>query len=170
MQQDYAQAVAWFSKAADGGNTEAAMTLAYMYQFGQGVAKDDTEVARWYRKAADRGNAKAESALASLYENGQGVSQDNAEAAAWYAKAADQGDADAQYILGEMYAEGKGVSQDLVHAQMLFDLAVNGPPDATYHDMAANARELIAAKMTPEQIAEAERLAKERAAKADLPH
>ena len=136
-----------------------------MYQFGQGVAKNDAQVAIWYRKAADRGNAKAESALGSLYEKGQGVPKNYSEAAAWYAKAADQGDTDAQYILGDMYAEGKGVPQDLVQAHMLFDLAVSGPPDATYHDMAASTRDLIAAKMTPDQIAEAERLAKERTLK-----
>jgi uncharacterized protein len=48
--QDYAQAAAWFRKAADQG-----FDLAQ--QSGLGVPQDYVKAALWYQKAADQGNA-----------------------------------------------------------------------------------------------------------------
>ena len=78
------------------------------------------------------------------------------EAVKWYRKAAEQGFAEAQYSLGVMYAEGRGVQQDFVQAHMWFDLAA-----ASGDSSAGKNMEIIAAKMTRSQIAEAQRLAKE---------
>ena len=74
----------------------------------------------------------------------------------WYRLAADQGDADAQNNLGVMYANGEGVPQDYVRAHMWFNLsAAQGNQDA------AENRDSIAKRMTPAQIAEAQKLARE---------
>ena len=55
-----------------------------------------------------------------------------------------------------MYADGKGVPQDYVQAHMLWNLAVSrGDEDAR-----AN-RDIVAGQMTPSQIEEAQRLARE---------
>jgi hypothetical protein len=55
-----------------------------------------------------------------------------------------------------MYDNGNGVPQDYVQAHMWFNLAgVQGDEDAT------KKRDIVAAKMTPDQIAEAQRLARE---------
>ena len=70
--------------------------------------------------------------------------------------AAEQGFAPAQSNLGVMYLNGQGVSQDYVLAHMWFNLAASGG----YTD-AQKWRDSIAAKMTPSQIAEAQRLATE---------
>lgn len=99
----------------------------------------------------------------SLYARGQGVAQDYAAAAAWSAKAADQGDATAQYNLGIMYARGLGVPRDYVQAHKWFSLA-NSRYDASDNEnreSADNNRDAVAAKMTPAQIAEVEKLARE---------
>ncbi len=96
-----------------------------------------------------------------MYGNGQGVPQDDAEAARWYRKAAEQGLAKAQYRLGIMYYKGQGVPQDYVQAHMWFNLAAAGLPPGEYHDNAAEIRDLVAKLMTPAQIAEAQRLARE---------
>ena len=85
---------------------------------------------------------------------GRGVPQDDAEAVKWYRKAADQGYALAQTNLGIMYDDGRGVPQDYVQAHMWFNLAVAAAGNS------AMARD-IAAKMTPAQIAEAQKLARE---------
>ncbi|MBN1365307.1 MAG: SEL1-like repeat protein [Syntrophaceae bacterium] len=69
---------------------------------------------------------------------------------------ADQGNADAQYMLGYMYASGKGVLQDYIEAHMWFNLAA-----AQGKDRAVEARDKIAEVMAPQQIAEAQRLARE---------
>jgi uncharacterized protein len=60
-----------------------------------------------------------------------------------------------------MYAKGEGVSQNFVEAHMWLNVASANSVDAASRVSAANAREFVAAKMTPAQIAEAQRLASE---------
>jgi TPR repeat protein len=72
----------------------------------------------------------------------------------WYRKAADQGDAMAQNNLGVAYYDGTGVAQDYVQAHKWWNLsAASGNADAVKN------RDIVASKMTPAQIAEAQRLA-----------
>jgi TPR repeat protein len=85
-------------------------------------------------------------------------------AVSWYRKAAEQGEASGQYNLGIMYRTGRGVPQDYVQAHMWFNLAASH----TYPvDDAVADRDLVAARMTPLQIAEAQRLAREWKSKTD---
>jgi TPR repeat protein len=120
---------------------------------------------------AEQGNAVAQARLGLLYEEGrlggrdprlqvgdqeQGVPQDT-EAVKWYRRSADQGNASAQIILGLKYEYGRnGVPEDLVLAYMWLDLAAaQGAKDA------AELRDMFALGMAPDQIAEAQRLARE---------
>jgi TonB family protein len=89
VEQSYAEAMAWYSRAADKGDAEAQNAIGYLHQQGWGVTQDYAKAMVWYRKAADQGNAQAERNIASLYEKGLGVPQDHSEAEAWYKKAAD---------------------------------------------------------------------------------
>jgi uncharacterized protein len=91
-----------------------------------------------------------------MYANGRGVRQSYTIAAIWLRKAADQGHGTAQRDLGLMYANGQGVPQDYVYAHMWLNLSAAGGTDPTTKD-----RDLVAAKMTPAQIAEAQKLARE---------
>jgi len=95
-----------------------------------------------------------------MYDQGQGVPQDYAEAVKWYRLSAEQGFASARHNLGGMYGRGEGVPQDHVLAHMLFDLAASRL-EAEERDMAIKNRDIVASKMTPEQIAEAQKLARE---------
>ena len=134
----------------------AQYNLGGMYALGRGVPQDDAEAVKWYRKAADQGDAIAQHNLGVMYSDGLGVPQDYAEAVKWYREAADQGEAAAQVNLGVMYAIGQGMPQDPVQAHMWFNLAASqGDEDAV------KGRELIAETMTPAQITEAQRLARE---------
>jgi TPR repeat protein len=74
--------------------------------------------------------------------------------------AAAQRYAGAQYNIGVLYDHGKGVPKDTVQAYMWYDLAASNGDEGGKKN-----RDLIAKEMTPEQIAEAKRLAKEEAAK-----
>ncbi len=74
----------------------------------------------------------------------------------WYRQAAEQGDRKAQYRLAGMYREGKGIPKDYVQAHMWYNLAA-----ATWHFGAQEDRDALAELMTSEQIAEAQRLARE---------
>jgi TPR repeat protein len=70
--------------------------------------------------------------------------------------AADQGEAVAQTKIGIMYDDGQGVPHDFVQAHKWYTLAAtNGDKPA------AELRDALAKQMTPAQIAEAQRLARE---------
>ncbi len=154
---DYAMALREFRVLAAQGDAAAQYNLGVMYDDGRGVTQADAEAVKWYRKAAAQGQAEAQYNLGVMYDDGQGVTQDYAEAVRWYRKAAEQGVAPAQARLGIMYYEGHGVVQDYVQAHMWLNLAAaRGGGDAY-----AKVRDIVAKLMTPAQIAEAQRLARE---------
>ena len=96
-----------------------------------------------------------------MYSDGQGVPQNYVEAMRWYTKAAEQGEAIAQNNLGVMYSDGQGVPQDYVRAHMWINLAAAARSVPELGDKAVHGRDAVATKMTPAQIAEAQRLARE---------
>ena len=163
VRQDYAEAVKWYRKAADQGNASAEYNLGSMYANGQGVPQDDADAVKWFRKAANRGLVAAENNIGGMYDTGKGVRQDAAEAVKWYRKGADHGSALAQFNLAICYSSGQGVPQDFVQASKWFNLAAAGFPasDTELRTKAIRARDLVASKMTPSQIAEAQALTRE---------
>ena len=132
-----------------------------MYENGLGVPQDNAAAVSWFRKAADQGADRAQHNLGFMYNNGLGVPQDNAAAVSWYRKAADQGNGGAQNNLGLMYMEGQGVPQNLVQAHKWFSLAAARVTRADVRERATKNRDNVATRMTPQQIAEAQRLARE---------
>lgn len=153
---DYKTAFIEFKKLAEQGDALAQFNLALMYSNGQGVPQDYKEAVKWYRKAAVQGDTISQFNLAAKYRKGQGVPQDYKEAIKWYQKAAEQGYADAQYNLALMYAKGQGIPPSYFHAHIWFSLAAAGG-----HGMAGKYRDIAAKKMTPAQIAKAQKLARE---------
>jgi len=158
-QGDYVTTLVLLMPLADGGDRAAQHNLGAFFAEGQG---DYAEAVRWFRKAAEQGFAEAQFNLGILYANGRGVPQDHRQSAKWYRNAAGQGHARAQLNLGAMYANGEGVPRDYVEAHKWFHLAESNLP-ASQSDsrvLAVNARNRLAARMTPAQVAEAEHLAK----------
>jgi len=120
------------------------------------------EAMKWYRKATDQGVTAAQTALGFMYAQGQGVPQNYVEAMKWFQLAAKQGYALAQFNLGFMYAAGEGVRQNYVNAHLWFNLAAaQGDQDA------AKNLDLVEQRMTPAQLDEAQRLAREWKPKAE---
>ena len=115
---------------------------------------------REWRPLAEQGNANAQYNLGFMYINGLGIPQDYAEAAKWFRKAAEQGYAGAQYNLGLMYGNGEGVPLDYAKAHMWFNLAASRFPPGKDRDKVVKYRDIVAAKMTPAQISEAQKLAR----------
>jgi uncharacterized protein len=124
---------------------------------------DHVTAMRIFRPLAEQGDAKAQVALGDLFNNGLGVKQDYAEAVRWYRKAAEQGNHWGQNNLAIMYEEGRGVPQDYVQAHMWFNLSAAQYSDSEkeVRDTVITHRNSVAAKMTPAQIAEAQKLARE---------
>ncbi len=75
--------------------------------------------------------------------------------------AAEQGHAGAQASLGGMYSQGQGVPQDDVLSYMWFNLAASRYPLTRLRDNAVEGRDAVAERMTPAQIAEAQKLARQ---------
>ena len=112
-----------YISAANGGNADAQLSLAYMYETGEQVATDKRQAVRWYEMAADRGKVQAMLSLGILFEDGDGIGRDLKTAAGWYEKAALQGNADAQQTLGYIYENGNGVPKDVVAAARWYEMA-----------------------------------------------
>ena len=189
--QDCYAAARWYRKAAEQGLAEAQYALGGMYDDSYFSDCDDdpypqddyVKAMQWYRLAAEQGDVYGQLALGLMYENGEGVPQDDAEAAKWYRSAAEQGYTRAQYKLGVMYFKGWGVRQDYVEAHKWVNLAVTIGLEEEAHkwvnlavtigleeeDMPASigVRNRMAEKLTGEQIAEAQRLAREWQPKAE---
>jgi TPR repeat protein len=131
-------------------------TAAQDYKQGKAAAKrgDYAGALKEWLPLAERGHAQAQYKLASMYRRGLGVKRDYGEAGKWYRKAADQGHAWAQLQLGRLYYRGRGVTKDPVAAHMWFSLAV-----ARGLKAGTRGHDRVAKKMTPAQIAEAQKLA-----------
>jgi len=154
--KDYATALAKFRSAALQGNDVAQYNFGVMYNEGKGVAQDYKEAVRWFQLAAQQGLAQAQYNLASKYRKGEGIAQDYKEAVRWYELAARQGHSDAKNNLGVMYINGQGVLQDHVKAHMWFNIAaIIGDKNSVKN------RDLAASKMSPQQIEQAQRMARE---------
>jgi TPR repeat protein len=159
---DHAAALRRLRPAAEQGDARAQSLLGLIYYTGRAGLRNDGEAAKWFRLAADQGDVAAQFRLGLMYSEGQGVPQDHAEAANWYRLAADSGYAQAQYNLGLAYAAGEGVPHDNVMAHLWLNLAVAQFPasDTRNRSSAVRSRDVVANKLTREQISEAHKLAR----------
>ena len=134
VEQDTAQALEWYRKAAEQEDGKAQIKLGEIYRDGQGVEQDNAQAIQWYRKAAERGIVKAQESLATLYEKVGNYT----EAGKWHLKVAErhyklaqggnederkklaalaeQENAAAQFLLGAFYVQGKGIVKECVLA------------------------------------------------------
>ena len=159
VKPDKAEAARWLHRAAIQGLAEAQFDMGMCYAKGDGVGENAVEAVGWYRKAAAQGQPDAICELGSCYLEGNGVPTDIPEGIKWTRKAAEQGFAAAQNTLGLCYSKGKGVPKDYVEAYKWFNLAV-----AKGGELADDARVNLAMaerSLTPEQVAEGQRLARE---------
>ncbi len=153
---DYATALRVWRPLAEYGQVQPQHNLGLMSLRGEGVPTEDTEAEKWTRRAAEQGHALGQNNLGWMYQNGRGVPRDYGMAAKWYRMAAEQNQALAQTNLGDLYRWGQGVLQDNAYAHMWFSLAA-----AQGNESARWNRDIVEEKMTPEQIAEAQRLARQ---------
>lgn len=108
MPGDVEKADEWHRKAADTGNSQAAVQIGI-----QELEKQNYEEAvKYFKKAAGKGNAEAQNRLAMRYSSGQGIEKNMKEAFKWYLKAAEQGHVQGMYNAGQCYYLGIGVEPD----------------------------------------------------------
>jgi TPR repeat protein len=125
-----------------------------LYLEGKGVAQDDIEANKWFQRAAEQGDATSQFLLATAYVRGTGVAKDSAAAVHWFRLSAEGGVPAAQFNLGILYDRGQVVDIDPIQAYAWARIAASaGHPEAN------SLREILAAKLAPEQLAEAEAVA-----------
>ena len=115
-----ADAMAAWRKAADKGSTSAMVELGVLYGTGAGVARDEEAARKLFERAAEAGNPRGVTNLAAL--GGGAAPADPARARQLLGKAAET-NAEAQYQLGLMLADGAGGAKDDAGARALFEKA-----------------------------------------------
>jgi TPR repeat protein len=158
--QNYEEALKWYRKAALTGYPDAAFNLGVAYTEGKGVTPDKSQALHWYQLAADSGYAPAQVILGNIYFRGDGIAADQKAGADWYLKAAEQDDVVAQFLIANLYVTGQGVPEDFVQAYKWLLIAEGANhPDAK--KTAEERKQLIVGRLSPAQIAEAEKQANE---------
>ena len=66
VEQNYQEALKWYTKSADQGFADAQVILGAMYYAGQGVGQDKVMAFAWWSKAALQGNEAAQKSLNML--------------------------------------------------------------------------------------------------------
>jgi uncharacterized protein len=146
---------------AESGTAEDTYNLGMRFERGIVVRQNYPEAARWYRLSAMQAFPDAQYKLCELSEQGRGLPQDYQEALRWCGLAADQGHGPAMFMLGRLYHTGHGVPRDVVRAHMWYNLA-----SAYGYEEGKRWRDRLAAdddalQMTRDQVAEAQKLARE---------
>ena len=143
-------------KSAEGGDASAQNMLGLLYYEGKGVRQDYRKAKQWFDKAVEQEHTGAQVNLGTLYLRGEGAPESSQMALYWFSRAAGQKDALAFAKLGLMYAQGRGVLQNFIEAHKWYNLS------AAHGELrSVEARDALAKQMTPAQIAEAQRLARE---------
>lgn len=132
-------------------------------------AQDDSFDFEALLTRANAGDAEAQDNLCEGYQMGEDVPQDYVEAAAWCRKAADQGILNSQWLLGMLYSSTAskvprtgtaGLPVDDIEAYKWYYLAAVPRPGETFGESMAreliqgSSRDLVAERLTPEQLAE----------------
>ncbi len=117
--RDYAQAAAWYKKAAEQGNVDGELHLAALYRDGaKGFPRDMEQAAAWYRKAAEQGDVTAQGTLGVLYSIGQGVERSDVEAYFWLdLAAAVKGPNQAQYAVNRQLIGTRITADELAEVE-----------------------------------------------------
>jgi len=139
---------------ADGGDLEAQMKLAMMYEEGREVGRDCSKALDLSRRGAERNFLPAEYQLGRLYYEGRCISQNYGEAVKWFQKAAERGFPDAQRALGTMLYNGDGVPCDKVQACKWMILASSQGNQAAQKTL-----RLFSAELTRDQLKQAQEMA-----------
>jgi len=146
------EAVNWYRKAAEQGKPEAQTALG-AYAF---AAKNYAVGIKWYRMAAEQGDSTAQVHLSMAYDLGLGA-WDEAQSIQWLNKSIDQRNPLAFASMAGRSEVGRGVPLNLVEALKWYVLSLAEQDDVDFRSRMVN----LQAQMTPDQIAEAQRLARE---------
>ena len=127
------QAFRLAEQKATAGDHEGEEALAWFYDEGKFVAKDDSKAAYWFRKAAEAGRPHSQWRLGVMLDSGEGVAPDPGEAFALFSRSAAQNYRNAFTSLGVMHALGRGTPEDFVKSRYWYEKAARaGEPHGLF--------------------------------------
>lgn len=160
---DYETSLAECQPLADEGVAAAQFCIGRLYANGFGVPMDDAQALHWYGLAADQGYAEAQYNLGVMHANGWGVEMNDDTAAVFYRGAAEQGFVPAVLSLADICHYGMGVKEDIVDAYAWYVVAAAlGDTNAEFK------RDAAGEGLSPEEVASAQQMAKDRLAVIDV--
>ena len=158
--QDYAAAVSWYRKAADQGNVSAQYNLGLMYINGQGVPQDYAAAVSWYRKAADQGDADAQYNLGVMYDQAGACRRTMRRRRRGIAKPPTRAMPPPRTTSASCTSTARACRRTMCK-RICGSTLRRLTSQKEDRDKAVKNRDRVAAKMTPAQIAEAQKLARE---------
>ncbi|OHS96874.1 hypothetical protein TRFO_01947 [Tritrichomonas foetus] len=109
---NYKESFKWFLKSSETNNQYALFNVAFFYENGFGVEKDQAKAIEYYTKSADLNYTNAINCLAVCYKKGNGVEKDIHKAIQLFEKSAELNDPEAQCILASMYHLNENIDHD----------------------------------------------------------
>ena len=101
--QNMAEAIRWYTKAAESGHPDAQCALGRCYSSGKGLRQWHAEAVYWFTQAAENGNAEAQCALGLCHAFGRGTPDNDEKARQWLEKASAQGFETATQLIGLLF-------------------------------------------------------------------
>lgn len=152
VEQSHEKAVEWYEKGAKIDSRMCINNLAVMHFTGRGVDKDLDRARELFEKAAEMGGLMAMEGLGVLYSDGVPDHEtDHKKSAAWFRRAAEGGHSVSACNYALALENGLGVEEDPVEALKWYNFGVATGVEAKKE------RDALAARLTPEQVNEAER-------------
>lgn len=153
--QDFARSTSFYQQACQLGSMGDCYIVGLHLAEGIGIPQNYVSANTFFRQACEGEDFQACTDLGRSYFSGQGVSQDYGRAVALFRQACRGNEMRGCIALGATYGNGYGVPQDYVRSHALMNIAA-----AQGNDTARSGRDSVASLMTPQQIAEAQALAR----------
>jgi TPR repeat protein len=121
VRKEHEQAVAWWTKAAEAGLSDAMFNLGCSLDKGKGVAvpPDHAAAMGWFRRAADASHGQAAANLSAMYTLGTGgVTRSKRRAMQWRRKAADKGVVESCIKLANCMYAGLPHAREVGHVEV----------------------------------------------------
>ena len=137
MKSDPVEMIRLLEQAVALGDSEAAGKLAFCYEYGRGVQRDEKKAFELYKLGAKRGNGMSQFKLAEFLILGrpEGTEPDVNTALKWYDAAAKSRNPQALFRMGVFYLDGMGPirKDDEKAAKYFYESAKLGYAQAQYN-------------------------------------
>jgi TPR repeat protein len=88
---NYEKALEKLMPLAEQGHSAAQYNIGVMYEWGNGVQKDNFSALKWYKRSAELSHKDAQNNLGAMYSKGEGTDADLVEALKWFIISAENG-------------------------------------------------------------------------------